>query len=310
MAQPTAITIGNFDGVHLGHAKLVQTSRALVGKTGRVVALVFDPHPMTILRPDAVPTRLSTMAQRTTWLRTMGVDEVVTLTPTCDFLGQSPREFIEKITANFSPGFIVEGPDFHFGKGRAGSVDTLHELEQSFGYQTHIVYPVEAALCDQSTVTVSSSVIRWLIQHGRVRDAGLLLGRPYELVSTVVSGDKRGRTIGVPTINLANTGCLLPADGIYAGRANRAEGETYPAAISIGTKPTFGEHPRTCEAHLIGYHGPLDDYGWNVRLQFTDWLRDQLTYTSVEPLIDQLKRDITNTAKAIGTGHQALVPSA
>jgi riboflavin kinase/FMN adenylyltransferase len=203
----------------------------------------------------------------------------------------------------------VEGSDFQFGRGRGGSIATLRVLESAHHYQTIVIEPVDAALSDQSLVRVSSSMIRWLLGHGRVRDAALLLGRPYELISKVVSGDKRGREIGMPTVNLAPNECLLPADGIYAGYAivanhhsdagRRGNGEiSYPAAISVGTKPTFGEHPRVCEAHLVGYDGPLDDYGWTLRLQFTDWIRDQLKYERVDLLIDQLKRDIERVRQA------------
>jgi riboflavin kinase / FMN adenylyltransferase len=321
----TAITIGNFDGVHLGHVRLVQAARSVVHPAGKVVVQSFDTHPFTILRPHAVPPRLTTFAQRECWLREAGADEVVALHPTKELLSQTPEQFIASIVKQLSPSFVVEGPDFHFGKGRAGTIETLHQLGGKFGFRTIVIDPVETALSDQSIVRASSSMIRWLLTQGRVRDARMLLGRPYELVSTVVCGDKRGREIGVPTVNLAPTECMLPADGIYSGmavversdvrgqmseirsHASSSKGSernarltsdlrpltsSFPAAISVGTKPTFGDHPRVCEAHLIGYSGPLDDYGWTLRLQFHDWLRDQVTYTSVDLLIDQLKRDI------------------
>jgi riboflavin kinase/FMN adenylyltransferase len=322
----TAITIGNFDGVHLGHSRLVQAARSAVGPPGRVVVLSFETHPFALLRPDAVPPRLTTFAQRTAWLSDAGADEVVALHLSRELLAQTPEEFIARIAAQFSPSFIVEGPDFHFGRGRTGSIKTLRQLESKHHYRMLVIDPVEAALSDQSVVRVGSSMIRWLLKNGRARDAKMLLGRPYELVSTVISGDKRGREIGMPTVNLAPNECMLPDDGIYSGVAliekSKVQspkvqnptglvkdvdfghldfGRSFPAAISVGTKPTFGEHPRICEAHLIGYNGPLDDYGWTVRLRFHDWLRDQLTCSNVDLLIDQLKRDIEKVARHEGT---------
>lgn len=306
MSPSTAITIGNFDGVHLGHAALVRSAREAVGASGRVLAIAFDPHPMTVLRPGTVPALLSTFEQRTSWLKAIGADEVQPLIPTDELLGQSPREFVRSMMERFGAQFVVEGEDFRFGHRRAGSVATLRELEGQFGHRTIIVPPVEVALADQSIVRVSSSLIRWLLERGRVRDAALLLGRPFELRGKVVQGDQRGRTIGFPTVNLAHSDLLLPADGIYCGRAYFTRRDhaalstpnvecSFPAAISVGTKPTFGTHPRTCEAHLIGFEGFADEYGWPIRLQFHDWLRDQLKYPGTEPLIAQLHRDVAAT---------------
>jgi riboflavin kinase/FMN adenylyltransferase len=288
----TAITIGNFDGVHLGHVRLIGESRKRLHDKGRIIVLSFDPHPATVLRPQAVPPRLSSFRQRTSWCKHAGANEVLAIHPSPEVLRQSPEEFLSWLVRNYSPRFIVEGPDFRFGRGRAGSVQTLRELEASLGYQTVVVDPVCASLADQSIVTVSSTMIRWVLERGRVRDAQRLLGRPYEICAKVVAGDKRGRNIGVPTINLDHQDFLLPADGIYSGEALLDDHQQFRAAISVGTKPTFGKFPRVCEAHLIGFHGRLDDYGWHVRLRFHDWLRDQLKYDRVDRLIDQLRRDI------------------
>jgi riboflavin kinase/FMN adenylyltransferase len=231
------------------------------------------------------------------WLKEAGADEVVALKPTREFLAQVPQAFMAAVCKEFSPSHIVEGGDFRFGSKRTGSVETIVELERTFGYRTTIVESVKAALSDQSVVRVSSTMIRWLLARGRVRDAAMLLGRPYELRSEVIMGDQRGRTIGLPTVNLAHSEQILPADGIYRGAATLPDGKQFVAAISVGTKPTFGEHPRICEAHLIGYDGPLDNYGWMVQVRFHDWLRDQLTFASVEQLVAQLRRDIRKTAE-------------
>lgn len=298
MSKSTAITIGNFDGVHRGHVELVRKSRESVGAAGRVVVMCFDPSPLTILRPGSEPPRLSTFEQRCRWLIQAGADAVEKLVPNPELLGRSADEFIKHLVERFSPAAIVEGPDFHFGRGRQGTIQTLRAAGEQLGFEIIEIKPLEAILADHAIVRISSTMTRWLVQRGRVRDAARMLGRPYELESTVVQGDQRGRTIGIPTVNLAHNGQLLPADGIYAGRASivrDGDGETYPAAISVGTKPTFGGRQTTCEAHLIGYDGPLDDYGWTIRLEFHEWLRDQVAYAGVDALVDQIHRDIAAT---------------
>jgi riboflavin kinase/FMN adenylyltransferase len=303
--QPIAVTIGNFDGVHLGHAALVRAARQKVGSGGRVIVLSFDPHPATLLRPNAPVERLSRFDQRTRWLQEAGADAVVALIPTTELLSQSPEEFIGAIVRRFSPRAIVEGNDFHFGRGRAGSVETLQSLGEAHRFEAVIIEPVETALTDQSMARVSSSTIRWLLSRGRVRDAAMMLGRPYELLSAVARGDRRGRTLGFPTANLAPQECVLPADGIYSGAAIVPGGETVPAAISVGTKPTFGQHARVCEAHLVDYTAPLDHYGWPIRLQFHDWLRDQVRFAGADALVDQLRRDVAEVQAAAAAGASA-----
>jgi riboflavin kinase/FMN adenylyltransferase len=301
MAQATALTIGNFDGVHLGHVALVKAGRAAVGSDGRVVALAFDPHPLQALNPAAAPPPISTFEQRAAWLARAGADEVVCLRPTGELLGRSPEQFLRDVVRSWAPQVIVEGPDFRFGAARAGSVQTLADLGGALGFRAHVVEPVEAALADRTLVRASSSLVRWLVRQGRVRDAGLLLGRPYELTGVVRCGARRGRELGVPTANLDQGALLLPADGIYAGAGAAPDGRWYPAAISVGTKPTFGEHPRVCEAHLIGYRGPLDAYDWTMTLRFDDWIRDQIAYSGIEPLKEQIARDIELIARHQGT---------
>lgn len=295
VSEPTAITIGNFDGAHVGHAVLLSAARQRVGAGGRVVAMSFDPHPMEVLQVHPPPTRLTTWAHREELLRDAGADEVVRLTPTKSLLSQAPEAFCRSLVADYSPTAIVEGRDFRFGRGRTGDVQTLAQIGADMGFAVIVVDPVEVSLTDQFLVPASSSMARWLLRNGRVRDAAIVLGRSYALRSTTERGAQRGRDLGFPTMNLADTPCLLPADGIYAGRANvsRDDAErTFPAAISIGTNPTFGERLRRCEAHLIGYDGELDHYGGRIELLFDDWLRDQLRYDTVDDLVDQLHRDV------------------
>ena len=293
MSARTAITIGNFDGVHRGHAALVRAARNAVGASGRIVVLAFDPHPSTVLRTTRRAPRLSSFAQRTRWLREAGADEIVQLEPSLDLLGRSPEEFAAWLCAQHRPDVIVEGSDFRFGRGRSGTVNTLRELARQLRFDVIVVDDVEAVLADQSVVRVSSTLARWLIEHGRVSDAAALFGRSYEFIGTVVKGDQRGRTLGFPTANLERCDQLLPGDGIYAGEATGPDGRRVRAAISVGTKPTYGEHLRTCEAHLIDMKLPLDHYGWSIAIRFEHWIRAQMVFSSINALIEQIQRDVS-----------------
>ncbi len=290
--------VGNFDGVHAGHAALVQRARSLVGSTGRVIALVFDPHPLTVINPGAAPARLSTLAQRERWLRELGVDELSHLEPSPELLAKKPDEFIIEIVKQYQPSVIVEGADFRFGASRAGGVETLRTLGEALGFEVELVEAAEVTLLSQHVLRASSTLLRWLIAQGRMGDAAITMARPYELTGTVAQGDQRGREIGCPTANI-DTPNMLPKDGVYAGVAELADSRKFPAAISVGTKPTFGAHRRLLEAHLLDWAGPLaensDEYGWPIKVSITRWLRDQVRYVSIEDLVEQIERDIQHT---------------
>lgn len=303
----SVLTIGNFDGVHLGHAALVARARTIADADGlRVVSLSFDPHPASLLRPGAEPPRLTTFEQRREQLLALGVDEVHRLEPTPDLLDQTPEAFIDRIVEQHAPAAIVEGVDFRFGKGRAGGMDTLAALGAGHGFEAIPVEPLEVALSDHALVVASSTVTRWLLAHGRVRDAARVLGRPYEMAGTIVSGDRRGRTIGYPTANL-DSPCLPPGDGVYAGLADLPDGRTVPAAISVGTKPQFtrGEAPRTTEAFLLDIErdgsaiAGLAEYGWPIRLRFIGFLRDQGRFAGLDALLAQMDRDCARARRML-----------
>jgi len=310
---PTAITIGNFDGVHVGHAALVHAARRLAGPNGRVLALAFDPHPLSRLRPGQAPAMLSTFEQRAAWLKEAGADTVERLDPSPELLALDPETFvrskIERYGLSRGASWFVEGTDFHFGKGRAGSIATLRSLGAALGFGVEVVPPVEATLGDHLVVRASSSVVRWLVSQGRVRDAAIVLGRPYEVQGRVARGDQRGRTIGFPTANIA-TAHLLPADGVYSGLATTPEGVTLHAAVNIGTRPTFSGTDRRFEAHLMlpagGAWSPPPshpEYDWPITLRLVSWLRDQVRFDSPARLTDQLARDC-------GRARATLAPSA
>jgi len=198
------------------------------------------------------------------------------------------------------PEVVIEGPDFRFGRSRTGTMATLRELGREMGFRATSVEAVETTLMDGSVVRVSSSLVRWTLGVGRVVDAGRCLGRPYEMEGVVVCGEQRGRTIGFPTANLDHGDRLLPADGVYAGHAHLPDGQRVRAAISVGSKPTFAGAARVCEAHLVDHALDPDDYGWTLRLTFERWLRDQLSFPSLDALVAQLGRDVEQVRSARG----------
>ena len=295
-SQSTAVTVGNFDGVHLGHVALIHKARNLVGPGGKVIALAFDPHPNSVLRPGTEPARLTTFAHRAQLLRAAGADEVHQLNPTREFLNQTARQFIEFVITKWKPTVIVVGPDFHFGKARGGNIPVLREFGAAMGFKVEIVERVEVDLDDQLIVTASSTRVRWLLDHGRVSDAARILGRPYQIQATVVQGDRRGRTIGIPTANIS-TDQLLPADGVYGGIGHLEDGRTFIAAINVGTRPTFDGIGQRMEVHLM--HAPksgdtiasLPEYGWKLNIDITHWIREDLKFNGLVPLVEQIHRD-------------------
>lgn len=302
---PVALTIGNFDGVHLGHQALIRGARARVGDTGRVIALCFHPHPMVALNPEHAPLPIEPFAIRARRLMALGVDEVVELSPTPERLAQSPQTFVDELVDTYRPRWIVEGHDFHFGKRRAGTPVVLRELAGLRGVGVDIVPPVEVALTDQSVVTASSTITRWLLDQGRARDAAFVLGRPHELVGEVVRGDQLGRTIAFPTANLS-TDSLLPRDGVYAAVAELPSGDRVGAAINIGDRPTVAGTARRAEAHLIAPDASplalpegMPEYGWDLRLQLVSWVRDQVRFDGLDALRGQLGRDVQRIARTL-----------
>lgn len=312
-STPTAITIGTFDGAHRGHAALVAACRAKVGPNGRVVVMAFDPHPMTRLKPEAVPARLTTFERREQLLRSAppgsdlnGANEVVRLTPDHSLLSLTPQEFVGQVCAKYHPVAWVEGDDFHFGKARAGSVRTLAELAPAMGFECVVMPGVNVALDDHLVARASSTLVRWLLSQGRVRDAGVVLGRWYEFTGVVTKGDQRGRTIGVPTINLVGE-CVPPADGVYAAWAQlpSPDGRVLPCALNIGNRPTFRGTEHRVEAHVMDSSGSpatfvgLGEYGWTATLHIVAWLRDQVRFDGIDAIKAQLRRDTARAARVL-----------
>ncbi len=295
MAWSSVVTIGNFDGVHAGHQAILARARQLADQhAAKVKAFTFDPHPARLLRPQHEPPHLMTLRRRIEALREAGTDEVIVLHPDRELLDLPPGRFIDQLVADHHPAAIVEGPDFRFGRGREGDVHLLTRLGAERGFRVEVVDKVERRLDDHHAVVVSSSVCRWLILRGRTSGAEICMGRPLMLDGKVVEGDKRGRTIGMPTINLAlPLEMILPCDGVYAGAVELDDGRVFPAAISVGCKPTFGDKSRVVEAHLLDFAEEL--YGRQVTVMPRRWLRDQLPFPSPASLAEQLRRDVEQT---------------
>ncbi len=289
--QGSVLTIGNFDGVHRGHQQLLAQAGLFAANTGGpVVVMTFDPHPVSIVRPDFTPKRLMPLNEKLLRLREAGADVVVVARSEPKLFSLTAAQFVQDvIQARFHPTHIVEGPTFGFGKGREGTPELLKTLAGEFGCEVHILEAVHLQVDEGDTMLVSSSLIRQLLGDGKVRRAGLCLGRAYGLFGSVVEGMQRGTDLGFPTVNLAVEDQLIPKDGVYAGIA-KVVGRELAAAISIGSAPTFGDVPRQIEAHLLDFDGDL--YGEQIRLDFLRFLREQQKFTGVEALKAQLCIDI------------------
>jgi riboflavin kinase/FMN adenylyltransferase len=284
-----AVSIGNFDGVHLGHARIVERLLAQAKRVGGPsIVFTFDPHPVRVLRPEFCPPPLTWTERKAELLAELGVDEMIAFPTDEALLSLSPEEFFERIVRTaLDAKAMVEGPNFYFGRGRAGNIDLLGRLCGAAGVSLETATPIELG-----GEYVSSSRVRRLIADGNVSEASAMLTRPYRIRGMVTHGAGRGAKIGFPTANVAAIDTLLPAPGVYAGRA--AVGSlTRPAAVNLGPNPTFGEPGLKVEAHLLDFHGPL--YGEPIEVDFLARLRDIQKFSSIGELQHQLARDVERT---------------
>lgn len=285
--RATAVALGNFDGVHRGHQELFATARRLAGPGGQVVGLTFWPHPARLFNPDLAPPLLTTPEQKLEQMRACGLDAAVVEPFDREFAALTPEAFVsEVLAARLDARHVVVGHGFRFGSKKAGSQTTLEELGRVHGFEAHGVATVRV-----SSITVSSTKIREFILMGRVGGASLLLGRDYLVQGPVVPGKRRGRTIGIPTANVAPKNEIVPKRGVYAGWARLPDGAIHKAVINIGTNPTFEKAAvMTLEAHLLDFSG--DIYGHDVGVYFTQRLRDEQRFSSVDELVQAIHSDI------------------
>lgn len=280
------LTLGNFDGVHLGHRQILDALRQLADELeAPAVVATFDPHPLCLLRPEAAPPVLTSLQERTRLLAAAGVDSVCVLPVTSEFLQMTAREFFTDILlGQFAARGLVEGPNFHFGRGREGNTELLRQFCAEAGVRF-----VEVPAVADSSQMISSSRIRELLVEGRLATALELLGHPLRLHGVVATGAQRGRTLGFPTANLDGHIGLLPASGVYAGIC-RIDGQLFPTAISIGPNPTFAENQHKVECHLAGFSGNL--YGRPLSVDLVSEIRPLRSFTSVEELRRQITADV------------------
>lgn len=286
------LTVGNFDGVHLGHQRILRTARALATvSSAAVIAMTFEPHPLAILSPKRSPARLTPWDEKAHQLEKAGADAVVRLATDQALLSLTAEDFVRDVLVKqIHPSYIVEGPSFAFGRGRQGNTETLRRMSAKGGFQVHVVAPYKLNLGDEDRqVVVSSTRIRQCLQTGDVAGAAACLGRPYSLFGRIVHGAGDGKKLGYPTINLDIGEQLIPAEGVYAGAAV-IDGERRAAAVSIGCRPTLGGETLVVEAFCLDDSG--DWYGRDVRLEFLAFIRAQQRFESRDALTAQIARDI------------------
>jgi len=300
IVKGSVLTIGNFDGLHVGHQRIMQAARDIASlKNTQLIVMTFDPHPVAILHPEKAPERLACLEYKKHLFAGQGVDILLLLKDDKELMGLSAKEFVENfLVSKIAPSVVVEGDDFHFGANRSGNVNTLTFMGAENGFETVIVEPQNVKLSIGASVKVSSTIIRNLLIEGKVADAGGALGRPYKLVGEVISGRGKGRELGFPTANLSKANQLVPAEGVYAGRVQIADvkeslfcEELQDAIFSIGTTRTYGnENTLLIEAHILDKKvGDL--IGHFMAMDFIDRIREQRKFDNEKQLSEQIAKD-------------------
>ncbi|MFL6164626.1 MAG: bifunctional riboflavin kinase/FAD synthetase [Jatrophihabitantaceae bacterium] len=297
-------TIGVFDGVHLGHQQLIARTREIADERQLPAVMVtFTPHPAQVVRPGSQPPLLTTNTRRAELAESFGIDVVLFLPFTKEFSHLLPEQFVhEAVVADLHAAAVVVGQNFRFGHKAAGDLRLLESFGDRWGFDAEGV-----SLLQTHHHPISSTYIRSCVQAGDVRAAAQALGRPHRLDGVVVRGDQRGRDLGFPTANLrADPQAAVPADGVYAGRVvridewgnTRTDVEPLPAAISVGSNPTFEGLHQSVEAYVLDFDGDL--YGQNLGVEFVDRLRDMRRYDAIADLVRQMAADVRQTRELLG----------
>ncbi|MGH1564851.1 bifunctional riboflavin kinase/FAD synthetase [Mumia sp. DW29H23] len=297
---PSVATIGVFDGVHAGHRRVLARARNVAAEIGAsrtpVVAVTFDPHPTAVFAPDRAPLMLTTVEQRIELLRSAGADEVRVLAFSAEMASWSPDAFVERIlVGELRAAGVVVGANFTYGSKAAGDVSTLVATAPEHGFVAEGV-----ALDGAADVVYSSTYVRRLLADGDVKEAARVLQRPHSMRGVVVEGDKRGREMGFPTANvLPPVGFAVPADGVYAGWLRREDtGDVLPAAISVGSNPTFDGVQRRVESYVLD-RDDLELYGVEVEVSFVDRIRGQVRFDGMQALIQRMHHDVAEVRDAL-----------
>jgi riboflavin kinase/FMN adenylyltransferase len=308
---PTVVTLGNFDGVHRGHREvLTRVVREAAERDALPVAVTFEPHPIAVLYPDRAPAAVMSLEQRLDALESVGVGAVLVIEFTTVFAQQTPEEFVlSTFVEALGATAVVVGKDTRFGVRNSGDVETLRRLGAADGFDVIALDDIGEGVAVGARW--SSTQLRAEILSGNVAHAALILGRPHRVTGTVVHGDHRGRELGFPTANLSQDHeGLVPADGVYAGWLLRLDldpsdpDRSLPAAVSVGTNPTFDGHQRRVEAYVLD-RTDLDLYGERVAVEFVDHLRPTLRFDSIESLVEQMAQDVERCREILS----AIVPS-
>lgn len=306
------VTIGDFDGLHLGHQAILRKARQVADQDGLpLVAVTFNPTPMKLLRPEKAPHVIMPLAMRVKKIAGYGVDHLVVVNPTDAFLAIEPIDFIERVLVKqLNVKHIVEGQTFNFGRRGAGTMVTLLSKAETYGFKTHLVGSVTRNLKQMETVAISSTLVRQLIVTCQFDSAAICLGRPYVLGGTVVPCRQKGRTLGFPTANL-DFYCsdqLIPEDGVFAcwvcwGATLDevwANGRKFMAAVSIGSCETFEDGRWQVEAFILDFpNKELDLTGQHISLEFVEKIRDQQRFKSPERLVEAMGRDCEKIRKRL-----------
>jgi riboflavin kinase/FMN adenylyltransferase len=301
LEKGSALAIGNFDGVHLGHLDIIRAVKQAAANAGCSSSIMtFDPHPVAILHPEKAPGVLTPLSLKKALLQDAGIDNLIIIKDSLELLNLSPHDFIDEfLMKTASPKIVIEGPNFNFGYGRSGNIDTLRELGSLRGFEVIEVPYTQINLHDRRSVKCSSTLIRIDLEDGNVKDAATMLSRPYRLVGKTMKGRGIGRTLGFPTANMDPVEQIIPAEGVYAGfvavtdtldQAAQASARR-PAAISIGRAKTFlTDHPLLLEAHILE-ENVEDLSGKCLAIDFIDKIRSQKRFENHELLVDQIKID-------------------
>jgi riboflavin kinase/FMN adenylyltransferase len=307
------LTIGNFDGVHVGHQEILAVARqAAEEKDAELIVMTFEPHPVAVLHPEMAPGVLTPLHIKKYLLAKCGVDKMIVLRTNRSLLNLSPEDFTRRfLFENIAPSVVVEGDDFNFGAGRAGTIDTLKKLAVERDFEISVVAAKKVRLSTGQSVRVSSTVIRYMLEGGHVADAAIALGRPYRIAERIIPGRGVGAKLGFPTLNMKKPRQVIPAEGVYAGFVKIGHimddalesKERIPAVYSIGQARTYGDDfPLLIEAHLLT-EGVGDMIGRYMTMDFVRRLRNQRKFNTPEELSRQIAKDC-HIAATILAGQQ------
>ena len=295
------LSIGNFDGVHVGHQEILRVARQAAEKNdAELIVMTFEPHPVAVLHPEMAPGVLSPLDIKKYLLAQCGVDKMIVLRTNRELLSLSPEDFAGRfLFENIEPSVVVEGDDFNFGAERAGTIDTLKKLAAERNFEISVVAPKKVKLSTGQSVRVSSTVIRYMLEGGHIADAAVALGRPYRIAERIMPGRGVGVKLGFPTLNMKKPKQVIPAEGVYAGFVKIGQviddalksKEKIPAVYSIGQARTYGDDfPLLIEAHLL-IEGVGDLIGHYMTMDFIQHIRNQHKFNTPEDLSKQIAKD-------------------